>query len=437
MRDALDAWHMGRVVQAYRYHPWHGRPLPQGVVAGWCGLTQTQLSRMENGAPPQDLTKLIQWARVLHVPTQLLWFKLPGALVAADAEGALAPEDRGEDMNRREVLRLLSLSGSLLAVPAIDQLDHDRLAAAAERPASLDRATIDEYERLNVRLWHTFAQSKSKRLTFPLVRGQLDALTNALRSPQSPAVRQRLCALAGDLFQLCGEIFFDGDQYTDAASCYSLAANASKEASTFDLWACAMTRHAYVAVYERRFDAAVPLLDAAAGLAERGDPGLATRHWVAAVQAETYAGIGDLGGCERALDRADEVAGSSQPAHTGGWLRFGSSRLAENRGMCYVDLQRPELAEPALTGALKSGLSARRRGGVLTGLTGVGIQRRDADQIVMYGNAALDAALQTGSAGYLGRKLHGLRPQLKPFLVDGHVRHLDQQIARLKAVAAE
>jgi hypothetical protein len=60
MRDALDAWHMGRVIQAYRCHPWHGRPLSQGVVAGWCGLTQTQLSRMENGAPPQDLAKLIQ-----------------------------------------------------------------------------------------------------------------------------------------------------------------------------------------------------------------------------------------------------------------------------------------------------------------------------------------------------------------------------------------
>jgi tetratricopeptide (TPR) repeat protein len=373
---------------------------------------------------------------VLYVPAQLLWFKLPGARVTAGEEGDLAPEDGREDMNRREVLRLLSLSGSLLAVPSVDQLDHDRLAAAAERPASLDRVTIDEYERLNVRLWHTFSQSKSKRLTFPLVRGQLDALTNALRAPQSLAVHQRLCLLAGDLFQLCGEIFFDGDRYTDAASCYSLAANASKEAGAFDLWACAMTRHAFVAVYERQFAKALPLLDAAATLAQRGDPGLATRYWVAAVQAETSAGTRDFDACQRALDRAEEVAEVSGPVRTGGWLRFDGSRLAENRGMCYADLQRPVLAEPALTAALKSGLSARRRGGVLAGLMGVGVQRREPDQIVMYGNAALDAALQTGSAGYLGRKLNSLRPALKPFLADGHVRHLDQQIARLQAVGA-
>ncbi len=61
MRDALDAWHIGRVVQAYRTHPWHARPLSQGTVAAWIGLTQTQLSRIENGPATQDLAKLVQW----------------------------------------------------------------------------------------------------------------------------------------------------------------------------------------------------------------------------------------------------------------------------------------------------------------------------------------------------------------------------------------
>lgn len=87
LRDALEAWHMGRVIQAYRVHSWHGRPLPQEVVGGWVGLTQTQLSRLENGPPLQDLSKLIQWARVLRIPPRLLWFKMPstGPYVAAPA----------------------------------------------------------------------------------------------------------------------------------------------------------------------------------------------------------------------------------------------------------------------------------------------------------------------------------------------------------------
>lgn len=436
MRDALDAWQMGRVIQAYRYHPWHGHALSQGLVAGWFGLTQTQLSRIENGPAPQDLAKLIQWATVLRIPAELLWFKLPGTPTPATSAGKEpAAEDWRDDVNRREVLRMLSLAGSLLAIPAVDPLDLDRLATAATHPAKLGQATLDEYARLNGHLWRSFALSKSKRLTLPMVRKQLGVLAEALQAPQTLAAHRRLCALAGDLCQLCGEIFFDGNQYTDAAQCYSLAANASKEAEAFDLWACAMTRHSFIGVYERQFSKAVPLLDGAAALAKRGDPQLATRYWVATVQAQTYAGLGDLAACERALNTAEQVHNLEGQIHTNGWLRFAGSRLAEERGMCYVQLQRPELAESALTDALRSDISPRRRGGILADLAMVCVQRRDTDQLVMYGNAALDAARQTGSAGYVGRKLQSLRPRLKPFLVDSHVRHLDQQIGELNTVS--
>lgn len=79
MRDALTSWHMGQVIATYRNHPYHGRALPQELVAGWVGLTQAQLSRIENGPPLKDLDRLIQWARTLRIPAHLLWFKLPDA----------------------------------------------------------------------------------------------------------------------------------------------------------------------------------------------------------------------------------------------------------------------------------------------------------------------------------------------------------------------
>jgi hypothetical protein len=100
-----------------------------------------------------------------------------------------------------------------------------------------------------------------------------------------------------------------------------------------------------------------------------------------------------------------------------------------------VELHRPGLAEIALTDALNKDISTRRRGGVLTDLAMVGAQRRDHDQVERYGNAAADAARQTGSAGYVGRKLISLRSQLVPFLGDSHVRHLDKQIAALSTVS--
>jgi transcriptional regulator with XRE-family HTH domain len=76
MRDALATWHMGKVLYAYRMHPYHGRLLPQELVAGWLNLTQAQLSRIESGKAPDVLSKLTHYSAVLGIPPELLWFKL-------------------------------------------------------------------------------------------------------------------------------------------------------------------------------------------------------------------------------------------------------------------------------------------------------------------------------------------------------------------------
>src|SRR6266542_2493841 len=94
MRVALASRHIGRVIRAYRYHPHHGgRPLPQQRVGGWLGLTQAQLSRVENGPAVTDLTRLTAWAGTLAIPADRLWFHLPGQSEPtdqADAHGAYA-----------------------------------------------------------------------------------------------------------------------------------------------------------------------------------------------------------------------------------------------------------------------------------------------------------------------------------------------------------
>ncbi|KWV31590.1 DNA-binding protein [Micromonospora rifamycinica] len=78
VRRALTERHFGRLLRAYRHHPYHGRqPLPQTIVAGWLGLTQAQLSRVETGAPVVHLDRLVRWARLLQVPAAQLWFRLP------------------------------------------------------------------------------------------------------------------------------------------------------------------------------------------------------------------------------------------------------------------------------------------------------------------------------------------------------------------------
>lgn len=248
-------------------------------------------------------------------------------------------------------------------------------------------------------------------------------------------MQRRLCELAGDLFQLCGEIFFDSDNYEAAAQCYAEAAHASKEAGQLDLWACAMTRHAFISIYERQYRRAVPLLEGAAQLASRGDPTRTTRYWVSAVHAQTSAGLGDLSSCQRLLDQAERIVDLADRAPSTGWLRFEGARLDEERAACFVKLRRPELAEPVLNKALGQASSARRRGSVLVDLATVGAQRGDVDQLVLHGAAAVDSARRTASAGYLGRKLGDLQEQLVPYVADRHVRYLDSQIREVVPVA--
>ncbi|WP_307847354.1 hypothetical protein [Micromonospora sp. D93] len=86
VRRALIERHLGRVIRAYRCHPYHGRvALPQTVVAGWLGITQAQLSRVENGPPLVYLDRLAHWAKLLQMPARSLWFRLPGQHCWTDA----------------------------------------------------------------------------------------------------------------------------------------------------------------------------------------------------------------------------------------------------------------------------------------------------------------------------------------------------------------
>ncbi|WP_410658386.1 helix-turn-helix domain-containing protein [Amycolatopsis sp. lyj-112] len=387
------------------------------------------VSRWERGEVAPQPFRRPRIAKALGVTLHELGTLLEQAPASARyaATVAVVPPDLAEadDMNRRDLLRLFSATGAMLALPSAAG-DATRAAAAASGGA-LDAAAAEEFVK---HLWRVYGLASNKSQVLPLVRTQLDVLTDALRQSQAPAIRQRLCQLAADLFQLAGEIYFDGDRYTDAAHCYTLAADASKEAGAPDLWACALTRHAFIAVYERKFADAAPLLELAASLASRGDADLSTRHWVAAVQAETFAGLGDLDACQRALDTAAEVQHLTGQVHNGGWLRFDGSRLAEERGTCYVTLGRLDLAEAALADALTGPLTTRRKAGVLTDLAMIGVHRADPDQVITYAEAVLATARQTGS-GVVARKLRGLQPHLAPLLADQNIQRLDAEIADL------
>jgi transcriptional regulator with XRE-family HTH domain len=108
MQAALSDRHMGRVVRAFRRHLHHGRPsISQASVASWAGITQAQLSRVENGPPIVHLDRLTHWAEILGIPAEYLWFRLP------EKERTSHPDKRVDvDVKRSEFLRLGGLAAA-------------------------------------------------------------------------------------------------------------------------------------------------------------------------------------------------------------------------------------------------------------------------------------------------------------------------------------
>ncbi|MEU5776348.1 helix-turn-helix transcriptional regulator [Streptomyces venezuelae] len=400
----------------------------QERLAELLGVDRRTVGRWEcNKATPQPCQRP-QLARLLHIELhdldRLLASTTPPqttVTITTIAPEGLSTAGVSDDMIRREFLRLVAVTGALSAI--------GEDAAAEDIPIDAETST---FAAMNRHLWQVYQLARSKQAVYPLVHDQMAALTDQLAD--TPRNSHSLISAAGDLYQLAGELAFDQNRYTDAAAAYTLAASAGKDTASYDLWACALVRHAYVDVYEGRYRQAVSTLVAAERVARRGDHQLSTRHWVASVQAEAYAGLGELDLCEYALDQAQTITAAGANGN-GGWLRFDGSRLAEERGARYVQLGRLDLAEHALQealclDALAPGLSLRRRGAVLTDLAAIGAKRRDVDQLTTYAGQALTLARES-SSGYVARRLGALRTAYKGLSGDRRVADLDAQIGAL------
>jgi transcriptional regulator with XRE-family HTH domain len=338
------------------------------------------------------------------------------------------PEDlaAGEDMNtkRRELLRFLRVAGSALAFSF--PVDWDRISHAVTRPLLLDSAVLENLGVINRRFWSLYLAASAKSTLLDGVTGQLKTLVQFLRESHAQGIHRQICALASDAAQLAGEIHFDRQEPELATSCYSFAAEAAREARAYDLWSCALLRSALSPLYAGHFDEAIPRVKEAGWLAMHGDLQLPTRFWAAAVEAETEAGCGRLQRCLSALEKAQGVATITEASP--GWTRFETARLPALRGACFVRLQRPNLAVPALQEALEQfACAGRRRGMVLLDLAVAAIQQNEIEQACLYLSEVAEIAA-LGSSSFLRSSAHKVRLSLQPFASSSAVKAVDQQL---------
>ncbi|MGH8885788.1 MAG: helix-turn-helix domain-containing protein [Egibacteraceae bacterium] len=233
--DALDNWHMGRVVYAYRVHPFHGnRPLPQELVAGWLEITQTQLSRIENGPPIQDLGRLIRWAQTLGVPAHLLWFKLPGQ---RQVEESPAAAKEAEDVQRDQ---FLWLAGSTLANILTPPLVHVWRTPNSPPVPKLTDVLLDQ-ARAETEGFRWLDRKEGSQKHLPATTRHARKLFNFWRlTDGTHALRAQLAEVAADACHLVAYQAFDQGQRAPAIEWYRCTAELASRSANQDLYVLAV-----------------------------------------------------------------------------------------------------------------------------------------------------------------------------------------------------
>lgn len=249
MRDAFASRHMGRVLQADRAHPFHGpRGLSQERAAEWPGISQAQLSRIENGSPLRDLDRLIQWAQILGIPQQYLWFNsLAAGQNAHSAEATrlplIAPDCLGAVLESGEVVVLAdTVAGRINFVKVPRRVFVTGMGVSAVRVASGAKEQVLERFELASETSvlheppdtpvHHFRQIKQLLMEGDNLFGPHSVLHSTqeqiaaiqhLRQFRRGADEQNLLQVQTQFADLCGWLYQDAGYYTTAGQWLSKA----------------------------------------------------------------------------------------------------------------------------------------------------------------------------------------------------------------------
>jgi hypothetical protein len=341
--DALTAWHMGRVVLAYRLHPHHSPPISQDIVAGWLNISAVQLGRYETGKPVTDLAKLIHWAGILRIPEHLLWFKLPSSQRAtADAGEDSDHEGRGWGCGRPEPDTRPSARQPALP-PAVtqgqgqhDQADQDHGLVSPDQLAALLEAGGGLFPVTGLL---PIASASPSVPSLP--PGQVTTLSTG-RNLAFGDGRYQVIARFGEVLIVAVDrrLFMAGAGLAPGMAVQALDTEAARQGlartmlgegySSAEAWQAIVREHyaTYIAtppaeMFIRLSSDMIALRKAFSH--ERSESGQSelrkTGAFLTALLSSTLANLGDLPACMRWMQTARQMADASDDLHTRLWVR--------------------------------------------------------------------------------------------------------------------
>ena len=419
MRDALATWHMGRAIYAYRMHPYHGRPLTQEIVGNWLGLTQAQLSRIENGRAPEELTKLVRWAQILGIPGELLWFGLPDApdvrvsrravtlsvvvggrsvLLPIDAEAARA---RGLDglLDELDAGGHQFSSGSIAHLPTSDPDELEHVAAALDDARRYLDGSVVDYFRQQLHRSKADDGNLGAARALPLVLGILGAISQHVREVK-PAVRCSLLSLGADGAEFAGWMYRDLQDHGSAAYWYDRAMEWAQQANDTAMQGYVLLKKSQMAYDERDALRVSTLAEAA-----QCGPWQLPVKVRAEVTQQSALGLAMLGeppnAVEQKMDEARELLASAspddEPSEPQG-AYFTNATLLLRRATCYTEAGKPAKAAALFGDVIASGGLSRRDAGFFRARRAAALALSgEPDEAAAVGLRAVQGAKETNS----------------------------------------
>lgn len=436
MHAALGTWHFGKVLRAYRKHPAHSRALPQEVMGNWLGLTQTQLSRLENGPAPQELDRLIHWARTLRIPPDLLWFRIPDnsrvavrpVLRRSEPDSPRRAAEERHRMTDRERRTFLSKGIAVSSLPSLGLQDLRHIVAALDDARKYADTAVVQHFRDQLVSCALDDGNRGPRGTLPRVLGLLAAV-EAMYEHAKADVRARLLALGALGAEFAGWLYRDvgmlevSDQWRDRA------VERAREAGNRTLEAYALLRKSQ-GCWDTRDAHRMGELAREAQSCGRSVP----RHMKAeAVQQEarSLAMLGEPAAVvDGKLDEAYALVAEAEPSDWGGLTDAGYSELTLGlqTAICLTEAGRPALAAQIYRDRLSEGSLSYRDTGYFSALmaTSLALSGEPAEAAAV-GLSALQIAEDTSSARTL-RELLRLSQSLAPWASHASVRTFDSAL---------
>jgi transcriptional regulator with XRE-family HTH domain len=395
------------------------------------GVDATMVGRWERGTrrPRPRYVRLL--VRLFELPAEELGVVEDGDLAQFPELTRDALEE--EEVERRDFMQKVAALLGVAAVPPVGPEPWERLARALARPGPVDVETVDHLERVTVALQSLGPTRVSSHLILGPVTGHLDAITVLLHGSPPPSLRSRLCSLAGETSGFAGWLRWNMDDPAGAASYFSAALVAAREADDRALAAYLIGSAACQPPYREAPQRRLAQLHAISWSAATPS----TQVWLAAKEADAHALLGDADGCLRALERA-EAALDRKPGEDGSRRpRFNvidRTWLDGERGASLAKLGRTADARAVLQPVLaRLGPSSERDWlWLCTALASTYVQDEEPEEACLVAGVALERAARMQLEPVL-TIVRDLCQQLSAYGPSPAVQDLDEQLRTIGA----